>query len=118
MTLKKPGVLLSRSEGELGELDAFHVPCALVQCTSKVSPGSSVQFITRTNTEYVRPCSVDERDGIVDPFLVYDLDEYSDYFYMFIDPSKVEKLTHTFTIEGMDLEDDGNDYDDGCRGCY
>lgn len=99
----------------LGERDAFHAPAVVVYCLEELKAGQDIRFIDSFS---VLPCSPEERQAIVDPFLP-DKVRQGTKFLAFIPPGTDLKLKHHFTTDFLpDPEEEEEDFDDECRGCY
>lgn len=125
-------------DGTLGDRDAFHVPCVLVTAKQHLMGGEKVKFTDSSNTRVENVPFKDTEDyhAIVDPFL--NVVKPKEMFYVCIKPSLVGKLIHNFDInlsqtediqpvydecsscygESYVEDDDDDDYNDSCRGCY
>jgi hypothetical protein len=111
--------LLGKNPAHEGQKDAIHVPIMACRVAEKVYPGQEVEF---TEARTIRP-SRGESIGVVDPFMEGAI-HIDQLVYVLIQPGKVNKLRHEWDLEDApvfpedDKDDDNEDYDDECRGCY
>lgn len=111
----------------IGTKDAFHVPCIYVCSDQQLKPGDWVKF--ENAYKVVRVIDIDERDGIVDPFIPLKRIIGGKGFWVMLEARVVADFTHTFRIKGMcdeddkldeivnNLDDEENGYNSGCRNC-
>ena len=87
--------------GLAGSKDAFHVPAVFACCYGSVSPGDNVRFPNSYDVSYVEKCSVEQRHGVVSPFITNEI-EPGELFWVLLKPNLVEGLTHSFKIKGFE----------------
>ena len=94
----------------LGQKDAFHAPCIMVQSHEKLKPGQYIRFTEKLNK--VISCDTQPySDGIVDPFLEFMIPPNTK-FWMLLNPEIISNLTHNFQIKSSPLIINDND---GCK---
>ena len=125
--MQKVATLQKAVPKDLGTRDAFHVPAILCRSKEQLTAGMSVRFKDK-NQPIVTYAGDEARDGIVDPFIPTHATP-GDSFWVFIDPSLVDKFQHAFDIKGFptlaelkekEAQERADELyaDDGCRGCY
>jgi hypothetical protein len=102
-------------EAQLGERDAFHVPCILARSLYTVQGGQSVLF-TDEQLRQADPsmANLDNRHGIVDPFIK--IANPGEMFWVLLNPNLVTKLNHQFEVN-LEIDELEPEYDE-CSGCY
>lgn len=86
---------LGSTSDMLGQKDAFHAPCIMVQSLDRLEPGQYIKFLEKLNQ--VTICNRSHANGIVDPFLQF-IVESNTKFWMLLNPGTVSNLTHNFLI--------------------
>lgn len=100
-----------------GARDAVHVPVICLTSYVDLTRGQRV-CIDQSGRECLPESKKGEYDGIVDPFLEEPTIKAGTPFYVFVKPSLVASFRHFFEIEGVLNEEDYDDNDWNCNGCY
>ena len=121
-----------------GKRDAFHVPCILATSHDTLHGGDGVRFVDRKFVRVERSNHEDQH-AIVDPFAGRVI-KPGTYFWALLIPESTSNLAHHFDVEFDDVPEpkvideddpqytplferqevelDGEDPDDTCRGCW
>ena|SRR3990167_8875284 len=97
----KIGETVKSNEGNPGYKDAFHIPAVLVFSDGKLKAGDRVKFLSPQKVIKTNFSKTKDYDAIVDPYIEKSIN-VGEFFWVFIKPSLVKNLTHTFEIFGWE----------------